>query len=366
MQKLLFHNDLCYRITRHLFFILGTLLFFSMLLYVSGTHSSYPEALRITAINSFFFLGYAYLTLFLFIPFALLRKKVARFLLLFIVAGVILSILKLLVSDEIFYASVSPEYFIEGKTGTISKLLINAKDMTFFVALLCVGKFTKDFIYTERQLQELEKQNREARQRLLQSQLNPHFLYNTINNLYALSLLDPGKTLAVTKKIQKVLAYIVEQSRYSFLDLREELDLVRNYVSLEKLRYGNRLTAKIVRKGNVEEWKVPPMVLFLMAENGIRHGSRSDTGNSWLRIVVDAKPGALVLEGTNSKPPFYNENKNEKTRGTGLRNLKKRLEILYPVNSYAIEVEETEQSFCIRLTLSKLKNGFDKTSYRWS
>lgn len=364
MQKLLFNNKLNYRITRHLIFILGIILLFSIVLYFSRTHHNFFEALTLTAGNSFFFLLYAYLTLFLLIPHTLLKGRIFWFVLIFAATGIFLSMLKLIFSDEIFYASISPEYFRSGYPGTISKLLVNAKDMTFIVALLCVGKFTKDFIYTEHQLRELEKQNREARQRLLQSQLNPHFLYNTINNLYALSLLEPGKTLAVTKKIQKVLAYIVEQSRYNFLNLREELDLVKNYVSLEKLRYGKRFRARVVKKGNIEEWQVPPMVLFLMAENGIRHGSRSDTGNPWLKIVVDAQPGLLTLEVANSKPQVYNYKRHNENKGNGLQNLKKRLEILYPANNYTVEIEEDERFFCIRLELSKLKNGLDKTSYR--
>ncbi len=364
MQKFLFSNKLNYRLTRHLFFILGTIIFFSVIIYLSGTHRNYWDSLKITTVNSFFFLGYAYLTLFLFIPFVLLKGKIFRFLLLFFISGILLSLLKLLFSDEIFYASISPEYFELGKPGILSKLFINAKDMSYVVALLCVGKFTKDYIYTERQLAELENQNKEASQRLLQSQLNPHFLFNTINNLYALSLLDPKQTLTVTRKIQKVLGYIVEQSRHNYLSLREEVDLVRNYICLEKLRYGKRLIAKIVRKGDIGQWQVPPMVLFFMAENGIRHGSRSDTGNPWLKILVDAQKDFLILEATNSKPQVYYRRNHEGNKGKGLQNLKKRLEILYSENSYKIDIEEDDHFFCIRLKLSNMKNGLDRKSYR--
>jgi two-component system, LytTR family, sensor kinase len=364
MQKLLFNNNLSYRLTRHLLFILGIILCFSLILYYGGTQKNYGMALRVTILNSIFFLGYAYLTIFLLIPFILLKGNVGQFLALLLFTGLFLSALKFLVSGEVFYAAISPVYSSSANSGIFGKLLVNVKDMTFLVALLSVSKFTKDFVYTGRQLAELEVQNREARQQLLQSQLNPHFLYNTINNLYALSLLEPSQTLKVTKKIQKVLGYIVEQSQYNFLSLKKEVELVRNYISLEQLRYGNRLKARIIKKGNLEDWIVPPMLLFFMAENGIRHGSRADTGKPWLRILIDAQTDILFLEAINSKPQMYYNVDYEKNKGTGIQNMKKRLEILYPESSFKLEIDEDADFFCIRLGLNKLKNGLARKSYR--
>jgi sensor histidine kinase YesM len=280
----------------------GTVLLFAFVLFFQEKSKGFAEALVVTSLNSVFFFGYAYIVLFLLIPEFLLKNKIIWFLLLFLLVGTALSALKFAVSDEIFYASISPENFLPGTMKGLRFMLVNTKDMTFIVALFCVAKFTKDYIYTERQRKKLEMQNREARQRLLQSQLNPHFLFNTINNLYALSLLKPGKTAEITERVQRILQYIVEQSRHDFVKLTEEVELVENFLSLEKLRYGERLKAEIVKKGDLNAWEIPPMVLFFLVENSIKHGSSIDIDAPWLFISIESQPGNLLIKAANSKP----------------------------------------------------------------
>lgn len=343
---------------------IGTVSLFTLVLFFQDKNKSFPEALVVTSLNSVFFFGYAYIVLFLLIPEFLLKNKISWFLLLFLLVGTSLSALKFAVSDEIFYASVAPENFQPGSMKGLRFMLVNTKDMTFIVALFCVAKFTKDYIYTERQRKKLETQNREARQRLLQSQLNPHFLFNTINNLYALSLLQPEKTAEFTERVQLILRYIVEQSRHDFVPLTEEVALAENYLYLEKLRYGNRLKADITKKGDLSVWKIPPMVLFFLIENCIKHGSSPDMGAPWLFISIDSQSENLWIKAANSKPnnglPFNGENSN----GNGLQNLKNRLAILYPEKGYSIQIDDRKKEFIILLQLKKEFNEMGSKSYR--
>jgi hypothetical protein len=362
MNRFLFSNLVKYRLERHLALFIITVISFSWVLYYGARLYSYPAALGITLVNSIFFLGYAYITLFFLIPRFLLRRKLWEFISVFLLTGIVLSVLKLTFSGEIYYAAVSPEKIDPGHLNYLQAVLINTKDMTFIVALFCVGKFTKDFIYSESQRKRLEAENREARQKLLQSQLNPDFLYNTINNLYALSLLDPSKTAAYTEHLQKVMGYIASQSRNNFAALDDEVALVKNYIALEKLRYGNRLKVKISVKGNSGSWQLPPMILFFMAENCIKHGSKPDTGAPWLQINVDASPDLLVLSATNSKPlakPLRHQQ-----NGKGLINLKKRLEILYPGDRYSLQIEDNDMHYRMDLHLKKLNYESSRSIYR--
>jgi two-component system, LytTR family, sensor kinase len=364
MHKLFFHNTLKFRLTRHLLLVIFTVFFFSLILYYGNEqHSEYGKSLQITILNSLFFLGYAYISLFWLIPAFLLKGRIFHFALVFLTMGIALSGMKFFISDELFYGSVSPENFEPASMGYLKFILVNTKDMTFLVALFCVTKFTKDFIYTSHQRQKLKVQNREARQRLLQSQLNPHFLYNTINNLYALALLEPAKTRAVTNRIQKVLRYIVEQSRFDFVNLKEEVTLVKNYVLLEKLRYGKRLKVKFLKEGDFEGWRLPPMVLFFLAENCIRHGSRPDSGAPWLTISVETSPEKIILSTVNSKPDV-SERSYVTANGNGLKNLKSRLEILYPEDGYQLRTGEDETSFRTVLELKKENNDLGRETYR--
>ncbi|WP_372948373.1 sensor histidine kinase [Mariniphaga sp.] len=364
MNRYIFDIRLKYRIIRHIILFIGTVLLFTFVLFYQDKSKSLSESLMVTLINSVFFFGYAYIVLFLLIPEFLLKNKIGWFMLLLLLVGTALSALKFAVSDEIFYASIAPENFQPGSMKGLRFMLVNTKDMTFIVALFCVAKFTKDYVFTESQRKKLEVQNREARQRLLQSQLNPHFLFNTINNLYALSLLQPEKTTEITEKVQQILRYIVEQSRHNFVQLTEEVDLAENYLSLEKLRYGNRLKVDFKKKGELSTWKIPPMVLFFLIENCIKHGSSPDMGAPWLFISIESHPENLWIKAANSKPNNGRIFKGERNIGNGLQNLKNRLAILYPSKGYSIQIDDREKEFSILLQLKKELNEMGSKSYR--
>ena len=364
MNTIVFDIRTKYRIIRHLVLFVAIVLLFAFIIFLQGKNKSFSEALGITSLNSVFFFGYAYIVLFLLIPEFLLKRKIAWFVLLFLLIGTALSALKFAVSEEIFYASFAPENFRPGSMKSLRFMLVNTKDMTFIVALFCVAKFSKDFIYTEKLRKKLEVQNREARQRLLQSQLNPHFLFNTINNLYALSLLQPEKTAEIAERIQRILRYIVEQSRHNFVQLTEEVALVENYLSLEKLRYGKRLKTEVVKKGNLSAWKIPPMILFFLVENCIKHGSSPDSGTPWLSVSIVSHPDILMVKVANSKPDNMPKNYGEGNGGTGLQNLKNRLAILYPVNGYEFQIDDNEREFITRLQLKNSVNEMGTKTYR--
>lgn len=364
MNRLLFDTRLKYRLTRHLVLFFSMVLLFALILFYQGSFARFGSSLRVTFINSFFFFGYAYIVLFFLIPKLLLKKRIAWFLLSFLLAGILLSSVKLMVSNELYYASISPENFNADRMNVLRFMLVNTKDMTFIVALFCVAKFTKDYLYTENQRKKLEIQNCEARQRLLQSQLNPHFLFNTINNLYALSLLEPDKTAEITERVQMVLRYIVEQSRHNFVKLTDEVVLVENFISLEKIRYGKRLKVNVLRNGDLDAWLVPPMVLYFLAENCIKHGSSPDSGAPWVNISIDAQPAKLSLTASNSKPSVVSKSSGTVYSGKGLKNLRKRLEILYSENGYSFQINEDEKKFNVVIELKKGKNGVGHKAYR--
>src|SRR5690554_6617440 len=147
MNRIIFDIRIRYRVIRHLVLFVVTVLLFAFIVFFQGKNKSFSEALGITSLNSVFFFGYAYIVLFLLIPEFLLKRKIGWFVLLFLLIGTALSALKFAFSDEIFYASFAPESFRPGSMKSLRFMLINTKDMTFIVALFCVTKFSKDFIY---------------------------------------------------------------------------------------------------------------------------------------------------------------------------------------------------------------------------
>jgi len=364
MNGLFFDTRFKFRLVRHLIFFLITVSIFALILYARKDDALFGDIVRVTFINSLFFLGYAYITIFLLIPEFLLKNKIGWFLLLFILVGLGLSAIKMAVSEEIFYSSISPERYLNGRIKNMHFILVNTKDMSFIVALLCVAKYAKDYIYTENLRRKLEKQNREAQRRLLQSQLNPHFLFNTINNLYALSLLEPAKTNEIIERLQIILGYIVEQSQLDFVGLEDEFYLVENYILLEKIRYGERLKIELEKEGDFHSWRVPPMILFFLAENCFKHGSSPDAKEPWISIQVKTEKNKATFTATNSKPGKIAPTLENGTHGAGLKNLQKRLDILYTKSGYKMKISESAEAFSVKLELKKARNEIGRKTYR--
>ncbi len=363
MNKLLYSNIIRYRILRHLVFFLVTVFAFTVILYLQNETGGFLSSLWITFINGLLFFGYAYITIFLLIPEFLLKKKILWFALLFLLVGVALSSLKLVVSDRIFYSAISPENIQRSGIMNLRFILVNTKDMSFIVALFCIGKYVKDYLYTERVRKKLEIQNREAQGKLLQSQFDPHFLFNTINNLYALSLLNPVKTRDVIEKIKIVLGYIIEDSQKDFVELEDEILLVENYIQLEQLRYGKRLKVEVQTNGELKLMKIPPMILFFLVENCFKHGSSLDAGTPWIKIEVSTEPGKIRIRTENSKPKSIIKSDTKENGGHGIKNLRKRLEIIYSEDGFSLHIENGETTFKVELELTETEIETGRKKY---
>jgi len=348
MNRFLFNNEFKYRLVRHFLFFAATVLGFAFLFFFQNKNNGFASALWITFVNSLFFFSYGYVTIFLLIPEFLLNRKAGWFVVLFLLIGVALSALKLMVSDQIFYAALSPENMQGRGLLNLRFVVVNTKDMTFIVALFCIAKFVKDFFHAEKTRKILQKETFEAKRKLYQAQFDPHFLFNTINNLYAISLLNPEKAIQVVGRLKIVLHYIIDEIQKDFVALESEIVLVKNYIQLEKLRYGNRLKVDFIIDGNLQTAKVPPMILFFLIENSFRHGSSLDAGSPWIHINIKPENGKIHFRVENSKPlktPTF------KGGALPLAQLRKRLDVIYSRDGYDLKIDETDKSFNVNLEL---------------
>jgi two-component system, LytTR family, sensor kinase len=348
MNQFLYNNSFKYRLSRHFLFFAITVLAFTVILNLQNNNESFYKTLWITLINAVFFFSYAYITIFLLIPEFLLTKKTGWFAVLFLLVGVALSALKLVVSDQIFYSSISPENIDSKGIFNLRFIAVNTKDMTFIVALFCIAKYIKDYLHAEEIRKLVTIQTKEAQRKLFQSQFDPHFMFNTINNLYAISLLNPLKTIDVISRIKIVLNYIIDEIQKEYVELEGEIELVKNYIQLEKLRYGNRLKVNMNVEGDLKLRRIPPMILFFLVENCFKHGSSLDAGSPWMNVEIKSEPGKIVLMVENSKPGnSAAKNKNE----VQLKHLRKRLDIMYNPNGYDLKIWDNDNSFKVYIEL---------------
>jgi two-component system, LytTR family, sensor kinase len=356
MYDFLYNQNFRYRLARHLSFFWLTVLIFVAILHFREKGKDLTEVFFTVFLNALFFFGYAYITIFIIIPEFILKNRFIWAALIFLLVGIGLSSIKLLSSGEIFYSSLSPENIEQTGFFNLRFIIVNTKDMSFIVALFCIVKYAKEYLHADKIRKELEEQNKEAQNKLLQSQFDPHFLFNTINNLYALSLLDPDKTNKVIARMKSVLEYIIGESQKRFVSISLELGLLEDYIQLEKLRYGDRLNISVAKNMDYTYEKVPPMVFFVLVENCFAHGSSLDAGNPWIKVELAASIDYIVFKTLNSKPVNGSSVKPLGKEGVSLSNLKKRLDLLYKEN-YSLILNDKENTFEVELKLKRSVNA---------
>lgn len=197
--------------------------------------------------------------------------------------------------------------------------------------------------------------NSQAELQLLQSQLSPHFLFNTLNNLYGLSLSQSQKLPPLLLKLSELLRYSVYDARESYVLLKNEIDYIRNFVDFERMRIGDRLDLKLqLEEISGLDMKIAPMLLIIFLENAFKHSKNSIEEKIFIEIALKTWGSSLLFSVKNSHTRTLPEGQAHMTNsGLGLENARKRLELLYP-GEYNLEVLDEEQWYTVLLTL-KLK-----------
>jgi LytS/YehU family sensor histidine kinase len=271
-----------------------------------------------------------------------------------------LGITLLLVASVLFLATLGERVFLR----IINELPIT-KDSIFGVTFLylfletnfIVGiafaiKIVKKWLEQQEEKHEMEKQNLQTELNLLKAQLNPHFLFNTMNNLYSLSLEESSKTSEGIAKTAELLRSVLYECNESEIPLEKEISLLENYIGLEKMRYGNRLQVNFNVNGEVKEHKVAPMLLFTFIENCFKHGCGNNPNHLVVNISVDASKSGILFKTENGKNKKLRQ-KDKKSGGVGLKNARKRLEIIYP-NRHHLHVSELENTYKVHLEIRKV------------
>lgn len=351
MHELLASQKLIYRIIRHLFLFMSMVLLFAWVAYSrSDRQESFFRGLSMVFTNAIFFFGYAYLTVYLLIPKFLVRRQVFIFMLLFLASGLLMSLLKFVFSDYIFYQAIAPESSAENGAFTLSDILVNTKDMTFIVALFALVRFARDHYILESNILELQKKSLEAELKLIEHQMDPHVIFNNFNNLYSISIYRPEHLKATVKKLRALLHYLFTESKKKKVLLSKELEMIRNYMGLEKLRYGERLNSTFRQEGDADGLHISPLILYSFVENCFVHGAGEDPRSSWIRIEVNVRDSRLKFVASNSvsdQPAESRSNGNRRTSENSVR----RLELQYP-NSHRLTIREKRNEHVVELNLS--------------
>jgi sensor histidine kinase YesM len=186
----------------------------------------------------------------------------------------------------------------------------------------------------------------ETELKFLKAQLNPHFLFNTLNNLYYLTLEKSDKAPKAVLQLSEILDYVMHSGKVTWVSLRTELKQMENYIGLESLRYQDRLRVEISVTGPVEDRVIGPMILISLVENAFKHGVMSVSGAAWIRIGVSVEDEKLLISMSNKWKQHESRN------GIGLDNLRGQLSLLYG-DKFDLRIDaDNERGFLVNLLLA--------------
>jgi sensor histidine kinase YesM len=234
-------------------------------------------------------------------------------------------------------------------------LIYNPRDIysmlagTYFIVFLSTGiKLTEYWFNEQQRRQAAMKEKVETELRLLKSQIHPHFLFNTLNNIYALALQKSDQAPDAIIKLSELLDYLLYHGENEQVPLLKEIELINHYMELEKLRYGDRLQALFEKTGDPDNVTIAPVLLLPFVENAFKHGISKSRDKVWLKIHLEISNRSINFHIENSKPGI-SSNTNI-AGGIGLENLKRRLAILYE-NRHTLEIFDKEDVYSIKLNL---------------
>ncbi|NJN35382.1 MAG: histidine kinase [Saprospiraceae bacterium] len=200
----------------------------------------------------------------------------------------------------------------------------------------------------------LMKEKVAAQLELLKSQVQPHFIFNTLNNIYMLSLKGAPQTSDMIYRLSALLSYMLYDSKEETIGVEKEVDYIKNYINLERIRYGDRLDVQLNVLQNIRDVRVPPLLFLPLVENAFKHGASRAVGESWIHIDISVKGKSLILKVENSLSETKAET-NGFGNGLGLDNLRKRLEILYP-NNFELKTMKDECSYLAVLKIDLVES----------
>lgn len=355
------------RIKRHLLFWFCWWVYFALLHAINPfgpEEISYFRNPVFTLTESVFFilaqLPFAYSMLYLILPRFILRKKyivalLCTFLLSFLSGALHLFLIKVIMPETL--SLILPDRYLPKTQRTesvsfIMALMGNFKGAFTITAFAFVIKFGKYWYMKEQRNLQLQKENSEAQLQLLTAQVHPHFLFNTLNNIYSQIQTDSPKGSKMIMGLSDLLRYILYEGRKPLVSLKKELLMINEYIGLEKVRYGNKLDVHALTPDRSDHIYIAPLLLLPFIENCFKHGTSHMLENPWVNLTIELKDKTLVMKLMNGKANVNGTNSQKS--GIGINNVRQRLELLYK-NKYDLHIREEEEVFVVDLRIELVK-----------
>jgi len=215
----------------------------------------------------------------------------------------------------------------------------------FFIVISSLIKFAVDWFGNERIQRNLESEKKDMELQFLKSQLNPHFLFNSLNNIYSLAYQKSDKTADAILKLSEIMRYMIYESNDSWVELSKEIEYVKSFIELQKLRFKDGAAVEFTLNGEIDGQHIVPLILISFVENAFKHGVANDH-NDPIKINIIANQKILHFSITNKK----NTHNKDEMGGVGLNNVERRLQLLYP-DRYKLNIVNSATHYTSELML---------------
>lgn len=348
MSKKIQLKKIILRLIKHLLFWVFVLLFFTY--FFSSGSKNFNNTLLFALFLMPITIATTYVSVYKLIPHYLVKKRYWLFGL-YSLYTFIISLYLIMIS--IFFSLIYLSNFEYAEMNPITKnIILVATSVYIVVALVSAFKLSKLNAQNSEKAKQLETKILETQLKLkeqeltyLKMQIHPHFLFNTLNTMYGFALKKADETPEMILKLSNLLDYLLYQVDKPFVLLSEEINHIKDYIELEKMRFNNSLNVTLESSNVLETTKISPMLLLPFVENSFKHGRL-------INGVLDIK---VLISSDKDYIKFYIENNNSKSensnKGIGLQNIKKRLDILYK-NNYDLKIINSNSTFKVSLKLN--------------
>ena len=294
-----------------------------------------------------------YLNIYVLMPRFIFKKKYSLFILFLLSSIFMMVVVKFNLTYYLLNSNVWPEGPEIVNTLTANYVMDMMIGELYVITFVTAIKITSDWIQENKRSSDLEKAQLETQLLFLRSQVSPHFFFNTLNNIYSLSLEGSKRTPKVILKLSELMRYLIYDTKNKRQDLSNEILCIQNYLELEKIRYSDNLEINMNIVGQIEGKVIAPILLLSFVENAFKHGANKSIDKIKIDIDFNVKGDFLNFKIVNQIPvrPKNKQIFKRNQGGIGLSNVKKRLKLGYKKDDYKMSINSSNNLFTVKLKI---------------
>ena len=305
-------------------------------------------------VNNLFILAFYYCNTYLFVPYLFDRKKFVIYTVLILTLLIFYGLLPRIYRD--LFGSIVPNSNPNPNGGRFagpprSRPILSAGNTVIFLLVFVFStgiKVINQWLRSEQRNKEIANEKLKAELGFLKAQINPHFLFNTLNNIYALASAQSEHTAAAVMKLSSIMRYVLTEARNDIVPLEKEIQFISHYIELQKMRLTDKTSIDFTVQGDPFGRQIAPLLLLPFVENAFKYGI-STRERSPIGILLEIKKDSLYFSICNQKHPSTMLRVTDNT-GIGISNTRRRLDLFYE-DRYALNIEDKSSDFSVKLKI---------------